>query len=299
MSCIKIGPSSLLLIWLTIILLVSGPVMAIKGTTMVEMEDKVDDVLSDGDKAPLEALSTVKELKGGSVPDSTEKRAVDILSLRVLENNSYISYIITVDGEIRSRPEFTYMICGYEGTSANDTDMFHFILSFSDGNGSYFQKSEGKHKKVSNLSSVSISSKEINMTMHRGLFILDSRDERSVICAIAVMDPGEGKERLIDHLIEGGKDEDKGWYQELDDLTIVMIQIGFFIMLSSFILIAYGYWMKKKGTEMEGGVCPKCESRLDANLDFCPSCGIFIRGTKADGIGPSPSTIELSKDKEE
>ncbi len=286
-------------ILLTIILLVSGPVLAIKGTTVVEMEDRVDDVLSNGDKTPLEALSTVKELKGGSVPDSTEKRAVDILSLRVLENNSYISYIITVDGEIRSRPEFTYMICGYEGTSANDTDMFHFILSFSDGNGSYLQRGEGMYKKVSNLSSVSISPKEINMTMHRGRFILDSRDDSSVICAIAVMDPGEGKERLIDHLIEEGEGEDKEWYQELDDLTIVMIQIGFFIMLSSFILIAYGYWMKKKGTEMEGGVCPRCESRLDANLDFCPSCGSYIRGKKADGIGPSPTPIELSKDKEE
>ena len=299
MSSIKIGPSSLLLIWLTISLLVSVPAVAIKGTTVVEMKDRVDDVLSDGDKAPLEALSTVKELKGGSVPDSTEKRAVDILSLRILENNSYISYIITVDGEIRSRPEFTYMICGYEGTSANDTDMFHFILSFSDGNGSYYQKSEGKYKKVSNLSSVSISSREINLTMHRGLFILDSRDESSVICAIAVMDPGEGKERLIDHLIEEEEEEENWWFQDMDDLTIVMIQIGFFIMFSTFILIGYGYWMKKKGTEMEGGVCPKCESRLDANLDFCPSCGIYIRGTKADGIGPSPSPIQLSKDKEE
>ena len=106
MSSINIGPSSLLLIWLTMALLVSGPALALKGTTVVEMEDKIDDVLSDGDKAPLEALSTVKELRGGSVPDSTEKRAVDILSLRILENNSYISYIITVDGEIRSGPEF-------------------------------------------------------------------------------------------------------------------------------------------------------------------------------------------------
>ena len=299
MSSIKIGPSSLLLIWLTIALLVSGPALALKGTTVVEMEDKVDDVLSDGDKAPLEALSTVKELRGGSVPDSTEKRAVDILSLRILENNSYISYIITVDGEIRSRPEFTYMICGYEGTSANDTDTFHFILSFSDGNSSYLQRSEGMYKKVSNLSSVSISSREINLTMHRGLFILDTRDESSIICAIAVMDPGEGKERLIDHLIEEEEKNDNWWFQDMDDLTIVMIQIGFFIMFSTFILIGYGYWMRKKGTEMEGGVCPKCEARLDANLDFCPSCGTYIRGTKADDIGPSPSPIKLSKDKEE
>ena len=285
--------------WLIIALIVSGPALAIRGTTMVEMEDGLDDVLSDGDKYPLEALSTVKELRGGSVPDSTEKRAVDILSLRILENDSYISYVITVDGEIRSRPEFTYMICGYEGTSTNDTDTFHFILSFSNGNGSYLQRSEGMYKKVSNLSSVSISSREINLTMHRGLFILDSRDESSIICAIAVMDPGEGKERLIDHLIEEEEEEDKWWFQNLDDLTIVMIQIGFFIIFSTFILIGYGYWMKKKGTEMEGGVCPKCESRLDANLDFCPSCGTYIRGTKADDIGPSPSPIELSKDKEE
>ncbi len=291
--------SALPFILLTIILLVSGIGMAIKGTTVVEMEDKADDVVSDGDKTPLEALSTVKELKGGSVPDSTEKRAVDILSIRVLENNSYISYIITVDGEIRSRSEFTYMICGYEGTSANDTDMFHFILSFSDGNGSYLMKSQGDYIKISNLSQVSISSNEINMTMHRGRFILDSRDDSSVICAIAVMDPGEGKERLIDHLIGEGEEDEEDWFEKLDDLTIVMIQIGFFIMLSAFILIAYGYWMKKKGAEMEGGVCPKCEARLDMNLDFCPSCGTFIRGTKADGVGPSPSPIELSKDKEE
>jgi len=70
-----------------------------------------------------------------------------------------------------------------------------------------------------------------------------------------------------------------------------VIQIVFIGLLVVTMFILWNFWARKKGVEQEGGVCPKCEARLDQNLDFCPHCGSFIRGPEADKENPKPRIV--------
>jgi hypothetical protein len=119
-------------------------------------------------------------------------------------------------------------------------------------------------------------------------FIISNRDSPYLVCGFIVMVPGEGQDRYIDYITT----EDNGSNTGLTDETWMFIQVGFigFLILTMFIL--WNFWAKKRNDiQQEGGVCPKCESRLDKNLDFCPHCGSFIRGPMADKENPKPRIV--------
>jgi len=48
--------------------------------------------------------------------------------------------------------------------------------------------------------------------------------------------------------------------------------------------------------DQSGGVCPKCESKLDPKLEFCPSCGSYVKGPISDDGGVKPRIIEAPEE---
>jgi len=257
------------------------------GTRSTVLEDKKDDVIGDSTKLGIDNLDTLLSIDGTSQKDSAEKRATDILKFEVLQNDSYISFILTMDGDIRVRPEFSYNI-GRTAAGVNTTAPFDFVISYTNLNGSYLTWKEGRFQKEGNISRVEISGYSINLTMHRRDLGMGAGEELGDVVGYVIMDPGGEKERLIDHVYGGKEDNDKGFV--IDDFTLMMFQIVFFLSVFLVILLIYNYWARRKGMVEEGGVCPVCESRLDKSLDFCPSCGTYVRGKKRgsrrEGSGP-------------
>ena len=80
-----------------------------------------------------------------------------------------------------------------------------------------------------------------------------------------------------------------------------MIFIQFLVLGIAFaaVLIIWNIYNKKKEEEDQGGICPRCEARLDVSLDFCPSCGTFIRGPNARSKKVKPELAPLPELEEE
>ncbi len=259
--------------------------------------DKENDARVDSKKGPLDRLMDLKNLDGDEA-DIEERVNVDIRSLTIVETDkSYVSYILTVEGRIQIDSNYTYYICGYTRTDPKDSETFDFILSYSDGETYYGTWEEGEYVQGANISLIKIEGATLNLTMHRDHFILGTSTLPYLICGIVVMSPGEGQDRYIDYIVT----EDEGSSNGIDQETWMYIQIGFIGLLVITMLILWNFWAKKRSTvEQEGGVCPKCEAKLDKNLDFCPHCGSFIRGPEADKANPKPRIVSpLDIEKEE
>ncbi|MGA1848041.1 MAG: hypothetical protein ACMUHB_01750 [Thermoplasmatota archaeon] len=251
-------------------------------------KDKGEDVVVDTVKGPLDRLMDLENIDGEKANDIMEAPNVDISSLTIIEDSTYVSYIITVDQKIQTDNNYTYYVCGYTREDPEDYETFDFIISYSGGDTSYRTWREGQYVEGANVSMIKIEGATLNLTMNRNHFILNPNDP-FLVCAIVVLQTGEGKDRFIDYVITNGKNGDDG--AGLDETTIVVIQMIFIGILVVSMLLLWNFWARKKGPEIEGGVCPRCEARLDKNLDFCPHCGSFIRGPQADKENPKPRIV--------
>ena len=260
-------------------------------------QDREKDVLADSKKGPLDRLMDLRSLDGKKADEFVERPNVDIGSLTIIEDMSYFSCILTVEGRIQNDANYTYLVCGYTRSDPEETETFDFILSYSGGETSYMIWEEGDYVKGSNVSLIKLEGATLNLSMNRNHFILGTSSEEYLICGIVVMYPGEGRDRYIDYVLTTGNGGDSN---TIDADTLMIIQIVFIGLLVITMFILWNFWAKKKGIEQEGGVCPKCEARLDQNLDFCPHCGTVVRGPEADRENPKPRIVSpLDIEKEE
>ncbi len=272
---------------IAIMLIMPSLIQAIDRESTV-YKDKGEDVVVDTVKGPLDRLMDLENIDGEKANDIMEAPNVDISSLTIIEDSTYVSYIITVDQKIQTDKNYTYYVCGYTREDPEDYETFDFIISYSGGETSYRTWREGKYFEGANVSMIKIEGATLNLTMNRNHFILNPNDP-FLVCAIVVLQTGEGKDRFIDYVITNGKNGDDS--AGLDETTIVVIQMIFIGILVVSMLLLWNFWARKKGPEIEGGVCPRCEARLDKNLDFCPHCGSFIRGPQADKENPKPRIV--------
>lgn len=281
---------------LVIAVLLSPPVLAQERVSKV-YQDRENDVLADSKKGPLDRLMDLRNLEGNKVDEFEERPNVDIDSLTVIQDNTYFSSIITVEGKVQNDRNYTYFICGYTRNDPEETETFDFIMYYSGGETSYTVWKEGSYQEGANISLIKIEGATLNLTMNRNNFILGTMSEEYLLCAIVVMYPGEGQDRYIDYVMTVGGEDGEGF---LDPNILMILQIVFIGLLVMTMFIIWNIWAKRKGVEEQGGVCPKCEARLDQNLDFCPHCGTFIRGPEADKENPKPRIVSpLDREKEE
>jgi len=273
------------------------PATADQERESVVYQDKEKDVLADSRKGPLDRLMDLKNLDAEKADEFEERPNVDIDSLKITQDGTYFSCIITVEGRIQNDRNYTYFICGYTRTDPKEEETFDFIMSYSGGETSYMVWEEGSYKEGANISLIKIEGVTLNLTMNRANFILGAPSDEFLICGIVVMYPGEGQDRYLDYVLTEGNG-DSG--ELIDSETLMILQIVFIGLLVVTTFILWNFWAKKKGIEQEGGVCPKCEARLDSNLDFCPHCGTFVRGPEADRENPKPRIVSpLDIEKEE
>ncbi|MBN1389748.1 MAG: zinc ribbon domain-containing protein [Candidatus Thermoplasmatota archaeon] len=285
---------ALTLMMLTLILLQSA--MAQERVSKV-YQDSENDVLADPKKGPLDRLMDLGNLDDNKAGEFEERKNVDIGSLKIVQDSTYFSCIITVRGSIENDRNYTYFICGYTRSDPDETETFDFIMSYSGGETAYTVWDEGSYVKGGNISLIKIEGATINLTMNRNNFILGTMSEEFLLCSIVVMYPGEGQDRYIDYVMTR---QDNDGPIGLDSNTLMIMEIVFIglVVITTFIL--WNFWAKRKGVEQQGGVCPKCEARLDQNLDFCPHCGTFVRGPEADKENPKPRIVSpLDIEKEE
>jgi hypothetical protein len=254
-----------------------------ENTSTVYKDPSGDVIVDDGVRA-LETLSDLNSLPDRKASDSKERLSVDISRLTVLENDTYISYVLEMIGPVYARSEYHYILAGYARSEVKETDPFDFMIVVNNKTATYLTWTQGDFVQGSNVTGLDIRDHVLNVTMHRSRFILGNRDTPHLIIAIAYLDQGVGRERISDHLI--ADEDDDGDAFKLTDAQILGLQIGFIAFVFVALFVVYGIWSRKKGQAYSGGVCPKCESRLDPNINFCPSCGTLIRGPGSEPAGP-------------
>ncbi len=264
------------------------------GTTSKRYKDKPEDVISDEAKRSLDRFVDIDELEGEKDNDFDERKYIDLLSMTISGNDTYISFSLLTFGGIRAQKEYIYMVAGYARKDFKTTEPFDFILSFSAGNSTYRRWSDGSFIADENISSVNIAGNSLNFTMNRGRFVVASRTTPLFATGIAILDTGAGKARRIDHVETGSLGN--GGSRKLDDTTIIMIQLAVFGFIFLAIMVLWNVWARKKGMDQAGGVCPKCESKLDSKLEFCPSCGSYVKGPISDVGGTKPRIVEGPED---
>lgn len=264
--------------------------LAVDGATeRSNFKDDTEDVISDLKKGPLNRLQDIEGLEGEEAEDFSERPNVDIASLTIIQNDTYISFLINVVEDIQSDANYTYIICGYRSADPDHKDPFDFIIEYSSGESRYRTWEEGGYRDKGNASMTEATVNTLNITMNRNKFILGSRDDPYIICAMTILYIGEGKQRYIDFVLT--EELGNGGGNDFDETTWIIAQVVFIGFLIIGFTIIWNIWSKKKGVEEPGGVCPKCEARLDQGLDFCPHCGTFIRGPEADKANPKPRIV--------
>jgi hypothetical protein len=266
-------------------------------TERTVINDDQDDVLSDLKKGPLTRLIDLGSLEGEEAEDFTEGPSVDISSLTIIQNDTYVSFILTVFGELKTDENYTYLICGYRSEEPNKEDTFDFILEYNSGTSTYKVWEEGDYVEKGNASLYEVTQSSLNITMNRSKFVLGSSEDPYTLCALTILYTGEGKQRYIDIVTTFDLDDDSS--NGFDDTTWMIAQVVFIGFMIIGFTVLWNLWSKKKGMEETGGVCPKCEARLDQGLDFCPHCGTFIRGPEADKANPKPRIVSPLVEDEE
>jgi hypothetical protein len=273
--------ASLILLAVAVLLSVPGLSM---GVVLVNekasYDDPEGDVVVDDGVAPMETLSDLGALPDRRAPESKERLSLDIRSLTVLENDTYISFVLEMVGPVYARSEYHYLIAGYAREVVADTDPFDFMIDFNNKTARYLEWRQGDFAEIGNASFVDVRANSLNITMHRAKFILDDRDTPRLVIGIAYLHQGGTAERISDHLV-ADEGADGGGFK-LTDAQWLGFQIGITVLVILSLFVIYGIWQRKKGEALTGGVCPKCESRLDPNINFCPSCGTMVRGPGSD-----------------
>lgn len=265
---------------LTLLSLSYSPVSANEDEDPTVFRDPEGDVVIDTENSNLQSAQDLNDLEGREAPDSTEIQYVDILALRVGGDDTYVEFQLEMSGFILARPEYTYAIAGYSQESPSRSDKFDFMIVYNNGSTSHKTWGQGRFEKAANISDITIVDNLINITVHREKFSLSSREDPYLLCAFVYLEQGKDGDKTLDYLISESEEEDG--FNIFDEDNLLLLQLGFFFLLFMAILIIYNIWSKKKGEEFSGGVCPHCESKLDPNLDFCPSCGNVIRGPGFD-----------------
>jgi hypothetical protein len=255
----------------------------------VDREEKVfkdvkDDWISTDTKRDLTRMVDLKELKGERTENLLQERQVDLVSLTIREDDTFMWFVVETVGDIGTHEQFAYHVSGYVSEDFLDTDPFDFRLIFSNGTTIYYELSDGKFKESSPVSSTDVKGSILTVQVNKGNFIIKERDTPYTITAISTLDEGTGEKLHIDYVVT--KEEKKKDEPPIDDTTLIILQFVILGFAFVAVIIIWKVYLQKKGDEDQGGICPKCESRLDANLDFCPSCGTFIRGPKARSMKP-------------
>jgi len=278
MKPVRSGPPPWASILALILMLISGSVAA--STDRTAYKDREGDVVVDAGEFELETLTDLDRLEDRKAPESKERLSCDIRELSVLENESYISYVIRTEGPVYSRADYRYIIAGYARPDWEATDPFDFMLVHNNGSTTYLLWEQGDFVSGPNVSRSDVIDDTLNITMHRSRFILKERSERGRVVAISVFETGGGSERFVDRVDGVASQDDEGF--DLGRTEILAMEIAFIVFMFIALFILYNVWSKKKGEAVTGGVCPKCEGRLDPNIDFCPVCGAIIRGPSSD-----------------
>jgi len=259
-------------------------------------KDGTGDVISTVMKRDMTRMVDLFEVEGEVDMDFKQSNQIDIVSFSVRGNDSLISFTIETRGDIGKQEEFTYRIAGYADRNAKETQPYDFMIDVKHHNATYYELRDGRFKAAYNVSSLNISGESLTVTMNTGTFILKSPEDPYILVSIAMLDEGEGGKLFMDHATSSEASDSRS---RIDDTTLILLE--FVILGFAFItvIIVWNVYMKRKGEENEGGICPRCESRLDPNLDFCPSCGTFVRGPGAKDLRKKPELAPLPEDLEE
>jgi hypothetical protein len=251
-------------------------------------KDKSEDVIRTSEKRDLSRMIDLEEIEGDK-SEILQVNQIDIRKLTIRGNDTYVSFSMETLGEISDQKGISYIFSGYATDDPRSTDPFDFKLVYSSGNASHLILQDGNLIPGPNVSSFEINGTRLTITMNRGRFILSDREDPFTVAAITLLDPGPGEDQHMDHALSNKKDD--GSKPFIDETTLIMLE--FIILGFAFItvIIVWNVYMKRKGEENQGGICPRCESKLDPNLDFCPSCGTFIRGPKARSKKQRPGLV--------
>lgn len=243
-------------------------------------KDRSGDVIWSESKRDLTRLVDLKDIEG-ETSEIDEKENVDILKFTIRENSTFITFIIETEENIGTQEQFYYVIAGYADEKPKDTEPYDIRLVFNQNNVTYYVLEDGEYNEGHPVSEFSVEKETLVIEVNKGNFAVKDGNLPASYAVFAYLDVDieqfEGYH--IDHYITSEEDEDDG--SGLDDNTIIIIQFVVLGVLFFSVLIIWNIYNKKKEEENKGGICPKCEARLDVSLDFCPSCGTFIRGPKA------------------
>lgn len=242
-------------------------------------KDKTDDVTSTVNKRDLSRLVDLEDLEGDTSKDFKQRGQVDIQSLVIRQDDTFVTFVLNMKGDIGPEEQFIYQIAGYATDEPRSTDPYDFKIVFNRDNATYFELKDGLLRENGTVSSVEVNGTSLSIMMNRGNFILSHRSDPFLIAGIVSLDEGDGRDMHIDYVLTSQSEDDDEPF--IDETTLIIIEFGILGFALIAVIIVWNVYMKRKGEEDQGGICPKCESRLDASLDFCPSCGTFIRGPNA------------------
>ena len=241
--------------------------------------DDQDDGITTTVKRDLTRLVDLKDIKGEKIENLQQESQVDIDSLTIKQDDTFTWFIIQTHGDISNHEQFSYHIAGYVSEDPKETDPYDFRIIYENRTAVYYELVEGTFMASGPVSNVEIDGKMLTIQVNKGNFILSNREDPYLIAAIVVLDEGIGKDLHIDYVLTSASGNGKG--DTIDETTLIMIQFGILGFAFIAVIVIWKLYLQKKGDEDQGGICPRCEARLDSNLDFCPSCGTFIRGPKA------------------
>ncbi len=288
------APFTLSILLAVIIALFGSSVLAEEdsnGTDIKIFNDDQDDGITTTVKRDLTRLVDLKDLKGEKIENLQQESQVDIDSLTIEQDDTFTWFTIQTYGDISDHEQFSYHIAGYISEDQKETDPYDFRIIYENRTAVYYELVEGTFVVSKPVSNVEIDGKKLTIQMNKGNFILSGREDPYLIAAIVVLDEGIGEDLHIDHVLTSSDDNGKG--DPIDETTLIMIQFGILGFAFIAVIVIWKLYLQKKGDEDQGGICPRCEARLDSSLDFCPSCGTFIRGPKAKSIQKKPDLAPI------
>ena len=255
-------------------------------------KDKTGDVKWSKEKRDLTRLVDLKDIEG-EPSEIDEKENVDLVKFTVKENSTFITFMIETKENIGTQDQFYYVIAGYSDDEAKNTEPYDFRLIFNQNNVSYLVFEGGSYVEGHPVSSFNVDKEILTIEVNKGNFVLNDGKVPSSFAVFAYLDVEieqfEGFH--IDYIITSEDDDDDKPF--LDDNTIILIQFLVLGIAFAVMIVVWNVYNKKKEEENQGGICPRCEARLDVSLDFCPSCGTFIRGPNAKSKKIKPEMAPL------
>jgi hypothetical protein len=255
-------------------------------------KDKNGDVIWSKDRRDLTRMVDLKDIDGED-SEINEKENVDIRKFTIRENSTFITFKIETRENIGTQEQFFYVIAGYSSDDHRSTDPYDFRLIFNQNNVTYLVLEEGEFVEGHPVSAYGVEKEILTIEVNKGNFNLQDGTIPSSFAVFAYLDVKveQFDGHHIDFLITD--DDDDKDDPLLDENSIVLIQFLILGLAFAVVLIVWNIYNKRKEEEDQGGICPRCEARLDVSLDFCPSCGTFIRGPKARSKKVKPELAPL------